>query len=177
MAGGRIRWDEGGPSDAPHWVPVLRLDPGENVRVVSVSPAVCGLWLHWIAGRTVPCTDEEGECPYHQDERECGLRWKGYLAAVRARGQAIEYVGLTAEGWRLCPLLRELSGAGELRGVEMELRRGRANGRRPVYISLPRGEGRVEWWKSLPPPPDVRAAVLTLMRRQGPDGPVPQKGE
>lgn len=175
--GERIKWDKGGPRGSAHWVPVVKLGAGDCVRLVCVSGGVCGIWLHWIAGRTVPCLDAAGECPYHSDSAECGLRWKGYVATVRARGHAVEYAGLTAEGWRLCPLLRELSDAGELRGVELCLSRSRAGPRRPVLVSLPNGEGRVSWWKSLPPAPDVQAAVLTLMRQHGPEWPLASKGE
>lgn len=171
-----IKWDNGGPRDCVHWVPTVRVDPGETVKGVSVSESVCGVWLHWVGGRTVPCLDAAGECPYHTGGDDCGLRWKGYFGIVRGRGSRVEYAAVTEEGWRLCPLFRELSDAGDLRGVEVALSRIRGGPRRPVRISLPEGEGKVSWWKSLPAPPDVRAAVGVLLRRRGPSGPAPEKG-
>lgn len=172
-----VCWDDSGPRGPARWVPVVKIDAGQSERVVCVSSAACGVWLHWLEGRTVPCRGEEGGCPYHHGEGEGGLRWKAYFAVVRGRGQGVEYAAVTAEGWKMCPGFAEASRRRALRGVEVTLSRLRGDRRRPLRVALPEPDRVVSWVRSLPPEPDVRAAIQTLLRGKPAGADCPAKGE
>lgn len=159
---GPIRWDDDGPRNVRRRVRLVRPLSGQSVSVVCVSTRVCGVYLHWIDGRTVPCRCPAEECPYHLPPDEGGLRWKGYAACLLTRGGAGWYAEITEDAWSGSELLQDLSAKSGLRGVQLRLTRAAGGPRKPVRVDLPNGGTPVEWAESLPRPPDVRAAIQVL---------------
>ncbi len=161
-----IQWDNSGPVKGRTWIDLVRPASGESVKLICIGEQIEGLWLHWIDGKTIPCTGEDEGCPYHRGDREGELRWKGYFAAVRAIGTPIVYGEVTEEAWKCSPLLVNLSQQRALRGVRVTLFRKRGGPRRPVIVVMEHHDEVVGRADLLPKCPDVRRAVSVLWGAQ-----------
>lgn len=162
-----IQWDSAGPRTGRTWIELARPLSGETLTLICVSQRVEGVWLHWIDGRTIPCTGADDGCPYHDRPREGELRWKGYFPAVKSVGAGLVYGEITEEAWKGAPLLRQLSDANQLRGVRIAMARLRGGERRPVRVGLPFADQVIPRIVLLPECPDVRAALAVLWEGGG----------
>lgn len=162
-----FRWDDVGPRGAARRVILVRPRPGCSVRAVLLCRSITGLWLHWHDGRSVPCLGEEEGCPLHDGCDNWGLRWKGFVGCITSRtflprGQVLE---VTADAWSRCLVAQQLSEAGRLRGVEVEVVRCGTGPRGRCGLSVLYDGALVPYAAILPPEPDTRGLVTILFPR------------
>lgn len=130
----------------------LRRTPAKGkVKAVFTSEHVMGCPVHFFAGRTVPCTQEDGCVPC---EHGRSYRWMAYFACVdRSDGEHIifEVTALIHSEMATCD-----EKYGGLRGMEFHACRpsGRINGR--ISFSTTRKPKELD---GLPDPPDVAAVM------------------
>ena len=113
---------------------ILKIRPGETVAAVCLSPAITGVWQHFMGTKSLPCYDRNGgACPF--DHTKTSVRWCGWMPVVRGPGRPIQYVCLTpgaATG------LIDLDAQAKLRGQTIEVSRsqGAANAKMWARPSL-----------------------------------------
>jgi hypothetical protein len=74
---------------------------------------------------------------------------------------------VTAEAWRGCLPLQQLSDAGKLRGIEVELVRAAGGPRKPVVAKVLNDCRAVSFAASLPPAPDTKEWLAVLFKPLG----------
>ena len=100
---------------------VLRVRAGEEHCFISCSPALWGVWTHWIAERTEPCIVPKAECRGCQ--KQAPLRWKGYLHVYDTGTKLPCFLELTPVVAK--DLLTLASPNADLRGLSFRISRGR----------------------------------------------------
>jgi hypothetical protein len=136
-------------------VPIIKIEPHDDVRAVILSDRIEGYYTHWDGRRTRPCTldkDEKGTCALHA----CPRRWKGFLACVLMRTGKIAFVELTTLAGQV---VKREYGNDSLRGLMVQFRRERNAKKAPIQVDF---IGRYEEAKPLPPAPSVEPTLLRL---------------
>lgn len=86
------RWDAPPPSDSKlQHLPLQRLGAGLQLKAAITSPAILGVWTHFMGGRTLACLQEG--CP--GCENNLPRRWEGYLGVLTAKDRRHLILALT----------------------------------------------------------------------------------
>lgn len=167
----------------PNWQPaprgycernprILIPRPGLPVDGVVLSDVVEGVEVHWHGGRTVPCTQGEGnDCPLCKDG--LATRWKGYVCLWDPDLDRKSLAEITDEPWFL--FVKKHPDPPALRGYHLRLERLGGNARGRVKLILTpytryddsKGHFRIDP-KSLPKSLDVRGALMRIWRSRTP---------
>lgn len=59
---------------------IVRATPPCPARGICINPKIQGVDVHFVEGRTHPCTREKGRCPWCADGNR--LRWYGYMPCL-----------------------------------------------------------------------------------------------
>lgn len=149
-----VQWTEAPPPKEPGWFPVLSPEPGKPVQGIILNSHVQGVITHFVDRRTRPCMGDREVC------QGCfaaiAKRWKGYIAIFLPGAGRIALAEITVEAYRSSP---ELSSKHvNLRGYLLKLeRQGKARNSRIIASAHPYVKD-----EKLPPPPDIRQALLRL---------------
>ena len=154
-----IRWSDAPPAVEESFIPILSPRPGGSVKAISLSSWIRGVWTHYAAERTFPCTAPPEECLGCR--AKLARRWKGYLAGLEPPRGRIVLVELTKLSVARAAIL--LESVGDLRGQLVTLRRNGRNRNAPVTLEvrhycLPNDN-------TLPAEFDVKAALLRIWGR------------
>jgi len=139
---------------------IITIFPGEPKTYVAVSPAAVLVHTHYVDGRTVLCTADQGTCRY--DHRYTSRRAQVWLAVQAMYGRQGQFLPLTEAAVRDCPRLFEPGFI--LRGRRIDV--GRAGKSMQSRVRLTIGDlVRVE--AELLPAPDVAAFLERLWNVKG----------
>lgn len=146
------------PPDDRRYLPIRRCRAGAPITGVALSERVVGCWQHWADGCTVACVEPREECA------GCRLghrrQWRGYIALMTAGRYSVTVVEITPETARVHGG-RLLGGGRGIRGYAIRVYRRGGSSRGAVDMDIADHPARVA---ALPPPPDVAAAVLAMLR-------------
>jgi len=155
-----VNWTSGPPAKERRGMLRIVHAPKEGfLDLVILSQHICGVWTHWMHGRTLPCQAGFGcEC----EKASIPTRWKGYLAAALVTDGKVVLAELTGDSARSLMLQDNVLTGPPLRGLTLRLSRDRhSKGQRVIagIRTVPRFAS-----EAMPAEPDVHAELLRIWR-------------
>lgn len=154
-----IAWIRANPVK-PKLPKILSPKAGEAKSCLLLGGEKVGVWLHFVLGRTVPCTEPHAPCPHCKTPGVLRHK-KEYLAGVTLRAFYPCLPELTPHALMVCPELEEPE---QLRGKLLKLSRPgeQYNGAVWAALSSPRVDA-----DSLIAPFDVPEALIAIWESEG----------
>lgn len=122
--------------------------------MVAIHQHVLGYNVHFLDGRTVPCTGTPSTC--EGCRRLIAPRWEGYLGIVLLPSRSVRVLKITVGAWRNCSAMS--SRQGQLRGLEVQATRMGQRNNSPLRLRLAQGRPDIE----LPPPWPMQETLARL---------------
>jgi len=107
------------PKPGPR-IEIVRLKANQTAELTIYSPAVHGIWTHWIGSVSAPCWEPRAKCEHCKNNAP--RRWKGYLFCWHQGLSDNIFIELTPASTK--SIMDVVGPVASLRGYRMFLQRG-----------------------------------------------------